>query len=74
MRALIIAVLVVLVLVLVGWISFQYSGSRASVTLETERIEEDTERIIDEGREAVDDVRQRATELRDSESHDARQP
>lgn len=66
MRTLIIAVLLVLLLVLVGWISFQYNGSRATVTLETERIEEDTERLVDEGRDAVRNVRERAeeTELR----------
>jgi hypothetical protein len=74
MRSLIIAVLLVLVLVLVGWVSFHYSGHRASVTLETERIEQDTSRLIDEGREAVRDVRERAAEVREPEAPDARQP
>lgn len=74
MRTLVIAVLLVLVLVLVGWISFQYTGNRASVTLETDRIERDTERMLDEGREAVNDVRDRAAEFENRDSRDARQP
>ena len=74
MRTLIIAVLIVLLLVLVGWISFHYTGNQASVTLETERIERDAGRIVDEGREAVDDVRERAAEIRESNASDARQP
>lgn len=75
MRAILIAVLLVALLVLVGWISFQYNGSRAGVTLETERIESDTERLIEEGREAVQDVRERTTEIREQERIDEnRQP
>ena len=75
MRAILIAVLLVAVLVLVGWISFRYNGSRAAVTLETERIEADTERLVEEGREAVQDVRERAAEIRRQERIDEnRQP
>lgn len=74
MRTLVIAVLLVLVLILVGWISFHYNGTRASVTLETERIEQDTERLIHEGREAVDDLQERARDRQGSETIDERQP
>ncbi len=75
MRALLIAVLLIALLVLVGWISFHYNGSRAGVTVETERIEADTERLIEEGRDAVNDVRDRASELRVEEhSEEQRQP
>lgn len=54
MRALLGLAAIVLLLAVCGWITFSWNGNRASVNVETERIESDTEQIVDEGQELLE--------------------
>lgn len=60
MRALILLVVVILILAVVGWISFSKSQDRSSINLETQQIRQDTDRALESGsnllREAGDAV------------------
>jgi hypothetical protein len=47
MRALILLAAIVLVLALVGWISFRKTPEGPSVTIESERIRQDTKHVMD---------------------------
>jgi hypothetical protein len=49
MRALIVLIVVILVLVLAGWISFSKSSDRSSINLETQQIQKDTDRAMESG-------------------------
>ena len=54
MKTLIGLAAVVLLLTVCGWITFSWNGDRASVNVETDRIESDTEGIVEEGRELLE--------------------
>lgn len=58
MRVLLGLIAVVLLLAVCGWITFGWNGDRASVNVETEKIEEDTRHIVKEGRDLVEGVSQ----------------
>ena len=49
MRALILLAAIVLVLALVGWISFSKEPDRASVNIESDRIRQDTKQVMESG-------------------------
>jgi hypothetical protein len=49
MRALILLVAIVLVLALVGWITFSKGPDRASVNIESDRIRQDTKQVLESG-------------------------
>ena len=49
MRGLIVLALVILLLVFVGWITFDRQPGRSSINLETEEIKEDTQEALDSG-------------------------
>jgi len=53
MRALILLVAIVLVLALVGWISFSKGPDRASVNIESERIRQDTKQVMESGAQVL---------------------
>jgi hypothetical protein len=53
MRALILIVALVLVLALVGWVTFSRDDGRTSINLETQEIRQDTQDILDRGSEAL---------------------
>jgi hypothetical protein len=53
MKAFIIFVLLVLLMVAIGWLSFRSTGDRATISLETKKIEQDTKHALREGREAL---------------------
>ena len=57
MRALIFLAIVVILLALVGWITFGKDGGRASINLETETIRGDTGEMMKSGSELLDDAR-----------------
>lgn len=57
MRALVVALAITLLLALVGWITFSWSGDRASVNVETDKIERDTSEMLERGKEAIDKAR-----------------
>jgi hypothetical protein len=49
MRALILLAAIVLVLALVGWITFRKGPEGPSVTIESEKIRQDTKQVMDSG-------------------------
>ena len=49
MRALILLAAIVLVLALVGWISFSKGPDRASINIESDRIRQDTKQVMESG-------------------------
>jgi hypothetical protein len=53
MRALIILLAIVVLLALVGWISFNNSDGRSSINLETQEIREDTGEMMNKGSELL---------------------
>jgi hypothetical protein len=56
MRAIALLIVAVVILALVGWITFNVSSDRAGVNIETEKVEQDTESLIEAGRELVNDA------------------
>ena len=49
MRALIFIVAIVLILALIGWISFSRTPGQSSINLETQKIQQDTDRALESG-------------------------
>lgn len=54
MRAIVFLVFGVLILALVGWISFSRDGERSSINLETQEIKEDTQKVMESGAELLE--------------------
>lgn len=63
MRRLLIAVLLITLLVVVGWLSFQYDGRKASVNFDTQEMKRDTSELISKGEQAVDAAARKSKEL-----------
>jgi hypothetical protein len=63
MRRFVVAVLCVVVLVLLGWLSFQYDGRKASVNLDMQEVRQDTHKMVEGGRAAVTQATERGKEL-----------
>lgn len=59
MRTLNVLAAVVLLLALLGWITFSSAPSRSSINLETKQIKEDTRDTMESGAESLDDARNR---------------
>ena len=53
MRGLLIAVAIILVLILVGWITVANTGDRAGLIIEKDKIREDTRQLSEGAREFV---------------------
>jgi len=49
MRAIILLVVIVLVLALIGWISFSKGPDRSSINIESGRIRQDTKEVMESG-------------------------
>ncbi|MEX0610584.1 MAG: hypothetical protein WD738_15155 [Pirellulales bacterium] len=62
MRALIILAAVVILLALVGWITFNSEPGRSSINLETEEIREDTGEMMRSGSELLRDAKEEITD------------
>ena len=54
MRGLLIVIALILILILVGWITVSFTGERASITLEKEKIKQDTHEITESARDFSD--------------------
>jgi hypothetical protein len=71
MRVVILLAAIVLVLALVGWITFRKGPEGPSVTVESERIRQDTKRVMDSGAQVLhkagDKVEQTAKDRSDSQ-------
>jgi hypothetical protein len=53
MRTLIVVALGVLLLAVVGWITFSHDGTKTSINLETNQIKRDTHQMLDSGSKMV---------------------
>jgi len=54
MRGLIVLAVVVLGMLVAGWLTFHRGNGTASVTVETDKIQQDTTRLVEHGKEALD--------------------
>jgi hypothetical protein len=74
MRALILIAAIVLVLALVGWVTFSRDDGRTSINLETQEIRQDTKQMLETGSEALHRAGDAAApeEPHDGTSQDAR--
>lgn len=54
MRPVLVLVIIVLLMILGGWLTFTRYGDRTSINIETERIESDTHRALDQSRQIID--------------------
>lgn len=53
MRKLLLIIVIVLVAVLAGWVTFSRSPGEASFTIETGKMQEDAERALQEGKRVI---------------------
>jgi hypothetical protein len=53
MRALILLAAIVLILALVGWLTFSRDDGRTSINLETQEIRQDTKELLESGSQAL---------------------
>ena len=56
MRVFILLAAVVLLLAVIGWISFSGGPGRASINLETEKVRQDTQEVLESGSEVLQDA------------------
>lgn len=54
MKNLVIAILAVVVLLLAGWITYDYSSNRTTFSIETQKIKRDADRVVDDASRAFD--------------------
>src|SRR5215831_1644694 len=62
MRVLIGLALVVLLLAVVGWITFSHNGARTSINLETSQIKHDTSEMVDSGKTLLENAKTATTD------------
>lgn len=63
MKRLLFAIVAILILFLVGWLSVSNLGDRTSINVETEEIREDSGQIMDETQDLLREAGDRADEL-----------
>jgi hypothetical protein len=56
MRGLLALVVIVLILAVVGWISFGNKANEATITIDKEKVKQDVERIKESGKELGDQI------------------
>jgi hypothetical protein len=61
MRVLLILVAVLVLLALVGWVTFTNEPGRSSINIETNEIREDTGEVMHKGSELLQDAEQKVT-------------
>lgn len=72
MKAILGLIILVLLAVLVGWITFSWTGDRASVNVETDEIERDTEEAVRSGREFIGETEEEIEQAEaEAEAEDA---
>lgn len=58
MRTIIVLAAAVLILALVGWVTFSFGPGRSSINLETDKVKQDTHDAMESGTELLDDAGQ----------------
>lgn len=73
MKGILVAVILILLLAVVGWVSFGRSDSGASISINTERMKADTQKVAEEveevANEAVDGVQETVREAEEEIDH-----
>ena len=64
MKVILIVLAIVIVLVLIGWVSFGTTDSGASVSVDTDQIQQDTGEVIERGGELIEKTRDEIREER----------
>ena len=59
MRALLIAALIVVVLLFVGWIRFSSPDGNPTIQIDTEKVKQDTSALVEKAKDAADEVDRR---------------
>ena len=72
MRALILIAAIILLMALVGWVTFGTGPGRSSINLETEQIRQDTREALESGANAIHKAEE-AVRPDDSQAEPARQ-
>lgn len=54
MRAALALVVIILLMIFGGWLTFRQLGDKTTITVETKEIKEDTKRALEHGEEAID--------------------
>jgi CHASE3 domain sensor protein len=62
LRWVLILVLVVAGMVFAGWLTIQRSRDRATITIETQKIQQDAERLVEQGQDLADELAKPADE------------
>ncbi|WP_404305396.1 hypothetical protein [Neorhodopirellula lusitana] len=60
MRTLIIAGVIIVVLVLVGWLRFSSPEGDPTIRVDTDRVKQDTSNIVEKAKDAASEVERRA--------------
>lgn len=59
MRALVVVVVILLVLFLIGWLTFGNADGDPSISIDTDKVKQDTEMVVDKAKEAADEIDRR---------------
>lgn len=62
MKSILTLVAVILILALIGWVTFTVAPDRTSISVETQKIQDDTTKLVESGKELTDNVRSAVTE------------
>jgi hypothetical protein len=68
MRAIVFLAFVVLILALIGWVSFSKDAERSSINLETQEIKEDTQKAMESGAQLLEKAGEQIDRATTSES------
>lgn len=56
MKTLLVILAIAVLLFLAGWITFNFSSDQATITIETEEIEQATQEVVEEGEKVLHDA------------------
>lgn len=59
MKWILLAIILVLVAVLIGWISFRQSEDKATITIEKKEIKQDAKKAVEKGSDLIKDAKER---------------
>jgi len=56
MKAVLIAIALIVAMCLIGWITFASSADKTTITIDKKAIQEDTRKAVDKGKELIDEA------------------
>jgi len=63
MKAIMVGVVVILLAIVLGWITFNKSPDKAEISIETKKIQADAEKVIEKGKAALDEAEKKGKEI-----------